>query len=146
MSDRTGVEGRSTDAPQYVPSPADLETQAGDVRDPARFRALGVRIPDSSRTACRASPKVAELLVTEALPYVDELQVADVPSRREPGTGEIHFPAVAAALHDLGYTGVIELEGWASGDDDSAVDTFRDTFTPNTGLPVSRISESDPHD
>ena len=37
-------------------------------------------------------------LVERALPLIGEIQVADVPGRCEPGTGEIHYPAVAAAL------------------------------------------------
>ena len=37
---------------------------------------------------------------------VGEIQVADVPGRCEPGTGEINYPAVAAALDRLGYDGV----------------------------------------
>ena len=37
-------------------------------------------------------------LVERALPWVGEIQVADVPGRCEPGTGEIYYPAVAAAL------------------------------------------------
>jgi hydroxypyruvate isomerase len=58
-----------------------------------------------------------------------EIQVADVPGRCEPGTGEIHYPAVAAALHRLGYDGVVGLEGWASGDPDVALERFRAAFT-----------------
>ena len=46
-----------------------------------------------------------------ALPYVGEIQVADVPGRCEPGTGEIHYPAIAAALDRVGYAGVVGLEG-----------------------------------
>ncbi|GAA1090483.1 TIM barrel protein [Nocardiopsis composta] len=69
-------------------------------------------------------------LVAEALPYVGEIQVADVPGRREPGTGEIRYPAVAAALRTLGYRGVVGLEAWASGDPDAALDAFREAFTP----------------
>jgi hydroxypyruvate isomerase len=68
-------------------------------------------------------------LVETALPYVGEIQVADVPGRAEPGTGEIHYPAVAAALDRLGYTGVVALEGWASGDPDVALHRFRSAFT-----------------
>ena len=68
-------------------------------------------------------------LVERALPVVGEIQVADVPGRCEPGTGEIHYPAVAAALHRLGYTGVVALEGWASGDPDQALQSFRTAFT-----------------
>ena len=68
-------------------------------------------------------------LVEAALPYVGEIQVADVPGRAEPGTGEIHYPAIAAALDRLGYTGVVALEGWASGDPELALDRFRRAFT-----------------
>ncbi len=69
-------------------------------------------------------------LVERALPLVGEIQVADVPGRCEPGTGEIHYPAVAAALERLGYTGVVALEGWASGDPVEALERFRAAFTP----------------
>ena len=68
-------------------------------------------------------------LVERALPLVGEIQVADVPGRREPGTGEISYPAVAAALDRLGYTGVVALEGWASGDPVQALERFRAAFT-----------------
>jgi hydroxypyruvate isomerase len=68
-------------------------------------------------------------LVERALPYVGEIQVADVPGRCEPGTGEIHYPAVAAALERLQYTGVISLEGWASGDSTNALQRFRSAIT-----------------
>jgi hydroxypyruvate isomerase len=68
-------------------------------------------------------------LVERALPYVGEIQVADVPGRCEPGTGEISYPAVAAALDRLGYTGVVGLEGWASGDPELALQRFRTAFT-----------------
>ena len=44
-------------------------------------------------------------LVERALPVVGEIQVADVPGRCEPGTGEINYPAVAAALTGSGTTG-----------------------------------------
>ena len=37
-------------------------------------------------------------LVERARPAIGEIQVADVPGRCEPGTGEIYYPAVAAAL------------------------------------------------
>ncbi|AII05798.1 TIM barrel protein [Rhodococcus opacus] len=67
-------------------------------------------------------------LVRKALPYIGEIQVADVPGRCEPGTGEIHYPAVAAALRDIGYTGVVGLEGWAKNDSDDALDAFEAAF------------------
>jgi hydroxypyruvate isomerase len=74
-------------------------------------------------------------LVERALPAVGEIQVADVPGRCEPGTGEIHYPAVAAALDRLGYTGVVGLEGWASGDPELALERFRAVFTVRTSTP-----------
>ena len=68
-------------------------------------------------------------LVERALPAIGEIQVADVPGRCEPGTGEIHYPAVARALDRLGYDGVVGLEGWASGDPEEALERFRAAFT-----------------
>jgi hydroxypyruvate isomerase len=73
-------------------------------------------------------------LLERALPYVGEIQVADVPGRCEPGTGEIHYPAVATALDRLGYSGVVGLEGWASGDPALALDRFREAFTVSAGV------------
>jgi len=67
-------------------------------------------------------------LIEQALPLVGEIQVADVPGRCEPGTGEIHYPAVAGALDRLGYTGVVGLEAWASTDSVIALDRFRAAF------------------
>ncbi|MFW0874902.1 TIM barrel protein [Rhodococcoides corynebacterioides] len=66
--------------------------------------------------------------LTEYLPWVGEIQVADVPGRCEPGTGEIHYPAVAEALRALGYDGVVGLEGWARDDSDAALDAFASAF------------------
>ncbi|GAA0687626.1 TIM barrel protein [Vreelandella titanicae] len=68
-------------------------------------------------------------LIRRCGPYIGEVQVADVPGRCEPGTGEINYPAIANALNDMGYRGTIGLEGWASGDDDLALDRFRAAFT-----------------
>jgi hydroxypyruvate isomerase len=71
-------------------------------------------------------------LVRRAAPLIGEIQVADVPGRCEPGTGEINYPAIARALDAIGYRGTIGLEAWASGDDELALDRFRSAFT----LPV----------
>jgi len=68
-------------------------------------------------------------LVRRCLPWVGEIQVADVPGRCEPGTGEISYPAVAAALRASGYRGVVAMEAWASGDSDAALAAFREAFS-----------------
>ncbi|RZI20363.1 hydroxypyruvate isomerase [Pseudomonas sp. 770NI] len=68
-------------------------------------------------------------LIQRAGSAIGEIQVADVPGRKEPGTGEIHYPAIARALHAMSYTGVVGLEGWASGDSESALERFRQAFT-----------------
>ena len=69
-------------------------------------------------------------LCRRALPHIGEIQVADVPGRREPGTGEIAYPAIARALVGMGYVGPVGLEGFASDDDELALERFRDAFTP----------------
>lgn len=68
-------------------------------------------------------------LCRRALPFIGEIQVADVPGRCEPGTGEINYPRIAAALAEMGYRGTVGLEGWASGDPTTAVEQFRAAFT-----------------
>jgi hydroxypyruvate isomerase len=60
---------------------------------------------------------------------IGEIQVADVPGRCEPGTGEINYPAVARALRDMGFRGTVGLEGWAAGDSVAALEAFRAAFT-----------------
>jgi hydroxypyruvate isomerase len=68
-------------------------------------------------------------LVERSLPFVGEVQVADVPGRQEPGTGEINYPHIAATLNRLGYDGVVGLEGWASTDSELALERFTRAFT-----------------
>lgn len=65
------------------------------------------------------------------LPWIGEIQVADNPGRYEPGTGEINYPGVAAALKKMGYSGPIGMEAWAAKDSDAAVDAFVSAFTIN---------------
>ncbi|WP_428943423.1 TIM barrel protein [Pantoea sp. FN060301] len=60
---------------------------------------------------------------------IGEIQVADVPGRQQPGTGEINYPAIARALHDMQYQGTVAMEGWASGDSTAALQQFREQFT-----------------
>ena len=68
-------------------------------------------------------------LVEKCLPWIGEIQVADVPGRMEPGTGEVNYGFIASRLLELGYRGVVGLEGWESEDSDTALEAFRSTFT-----------------
>lgn len=61
--------------------------------------------------------------------WIGEIQVADVPGRMEPGTGEINYAGVARALHAMGYRGPVCMEAFASGDADAALEAFRAAFT-----------------
>jgi hydroxypyruvate isomerase len=68
-------------------------------------------------------------LVRSCAPWLGEVQVADVPGRCEPGTGEINHPALARALREVGYTGTIAMEAFASGDSRHAVEEFRRAYS-----------------
>jgi hydroxypyruvate isomerase len=60
---------------------------------------------------------------------IGEVQVADVPGRCEPGTGEIHYPAIAKALRDIGFSGTVGLEAYAASDSTVALEAFRSAFS-----------------
>jgi hydroxypyruvate isomerase len=68
-------------------------------------------------------------LVRRCGELIGEVQVADVPGRCEPGTGEISYPKVARTLDEIGYRGTVGLEAFASGDSGTALDRFREAFT-----------------
>jgi hydroxypyruvate isomerase len=51
----------------------------------------------------------------ELLPIIRHIQVADVPGRHEPGTGEINYPFLFHLLDDLGYDGWVGCEYVPSG-------------------------------
>lgn len=68
-------------------------------------------------------------LLYRAARCIGEIQVADVPGRCEPGTGEINYRAIAHVLGEIGYRGTIGLEGWASGSTELALHRFRQAFT-----------------
>jgi hydroxypyruvate isomerase len=50
------------------------------------------------------------------LPLIRHVQLADVPGRHEPGTGEINFPFLFRLLDELGYAGWIGCEYIPRGD------------------------------
>ncbi|MCY3004066.1 MAG: TIM barrel protein [Planctomycetota bacterium] len=56
---------------------------------------------------------------------IDQLgyvQVADTPGRKEPGTGEIHWPRVLRAVSELGYKGYVGLECWPKDGEEKAIE------------------------
>jgi hydroxypyruvate isomerase len=68
-------------------------------------------------------------LCRKCLPWIGEIQVADVPGRCEPGTGEVNWHGIAKALKAMGYAGPVGMEAFASGDPEVALGAFRDAFT-----------------
>ncbi|MEZ5477052.1 MAG: TIM barrel protein [Thiolinea sp.] len=68
-------------------------------------------------------------LCRKALPWIGEIQVADVPGRMQPGTGEINYRGIALALKDMGYSGAVGMEAFASGDPEQALVQFRAAFS-----------------
>ena len=68
-------------------------------------------------------------LCRACLPWIGEIQVADVPGRCEPGTGEINYKGIAKALLAMGYRGPVGMEAFAAADAEAALDAFRDAFT-----------------
>ena len=44
------------------------------------------------------------------LPRIGHIQIADVPDRHEPGTGEVNFPWLFGYLDKIGYEGWIGAE------------------------------------
>ena len=68
-------------------------------------------------------------LCRKSLPWIGEIQVADVPRRCEPGTGEVNWHGIAKALKAMGYSGPVGMEAFAAGDADAALEAFRNAFT-----------------
>jgi hydroxypyruvate isomerase len=50
------------------------------------------------------------------MPLIAHMQIADVPARNEPGTGEIGWPFVFRRMDELGYTGWVGCEYRPAGD------------------------------
>ncbi|VXB02334.1 hydroxypyruvate isomerase [Massilia sp. 9I] len=54
--------------------------------------------------------------IRQHLGLIRHIQLADVPGRHQPGTGEIHFPFLFRLLDELGYDGWIGCEYLSQGD------------------------------
>jgi hydroxypyruvate isomerase len=57
-------------------------------------------------------------------PFINHIQIADVPGRHEPGTGEINYSSIFIALNALGYQGFVGLEYRPSGNTDASLGWF----------------------
>ncbi|MFC7141017.1 hydroxypyruvate isomerase family protein [Halosimplex aquaticum] len=60
--------------------------------------------------------------VTENVDRIGHVHVADVPGRHEPGTGELNYANVFAALDEAGYDGYVGCEFRPTGDPEAAMD------------------------
>lgn len=54
--------------------------------------------------------------IERLLPRIGHMQIADVPARHEPGTGELNFPFLLAEIDRLGYKGAVGCEYNPAGD------------------------------
>ena len=52
----------------------------------------------------------ARALLRQWVKYVEHVQIADVPGRHEPGTGQQPIPEFLAELDEVGYQGAVGLE------------------------------------
>jgi hydroxypyruvate isomerase len=59
--------------------------------------------------------------ITNCLPNIGHIQIADVPGRHQPGTGKIDYPATFDLLRKLNYSGFVGLEYRPSNDSDSSL-------------------------
>ncbi len=56
------------------------------------------------------------------------VHIGDVPTRQEPGTGEINFRSIARTLHELGFDGLIGMEFSPSDTEEAAFTRVKETF------------------
>ena len=59
------------------------------------------------------------------MPRIAHIQIAGVPDRHEPDTGEVHYPALFAAMDRLGYEGFVGCEYRPKGRTEDGLGWFR---------------------
>lgn len=67
-------------------------------------------------------------LIERALPRLGEVQVADVPGRHEPGTGEINYEHISEVLRQRGFDGAVCLEAFPLTSSEVAINRFMHAF------------------
>jgi hydroxypyruvate isomerase len=81
--------------------------------------------------------------LTEGIDHVGHVHIADVPGRHEPGTGELNYQNVFAAIAETGYDAVVSCEFTPDGDPDTAVaDVVRMAETVRSS-PVSAAPDAE---
>ncbi len=55
----------------------------------------------------------------DGLDQIGYVQIADVPGRHQPGTGELNYGYIFNALEEMGYAGPVGLEFWPENGDES---------------------------
>lgn len=63
---------------------------------------------------------------------IGHIQIADVPGRHEPGTGEIHFANLFKALEAMAYSDIISLEYIPLGRTDAGLEWLKPWMTQDT--------------
>ena len=97
------------DHPRYA-----LTTSAAALEMLRRMNQPNVKLQYDTYHMQRMEGNLTET-VTKNLQWIGHIQVADVPGRHEPGTGEINFPFFLRAIAAAGYAGFIGLEYVPSG-------------------------------
>ncbi|MBE3598335.1 MAG: hydroxypyruvate isomerase [Limnochordaceae bacterium] len=69
------------------------------------------------------------------LPRIGHVQIADVPGRHQPGTGEIRYPFVLQALDEAGYDGWVSLEYVPQGSTEESLRQAAEAGLAALGLP-----------
>ncbi|HLN09465.1 MAG TPA: TIM barrel protein [Xanthobacteraceae bacterium] len=64
--------------------------------------------------------------IERQLPLIGHVQIAAVPSRHEPDSGEVNYPAIFAALDQVGYTGWVAAEYRPRGRTEDGLGWMRD--------------------
>ncbi len=72
---------------------------------------------------------------------IGHMQIADVPERHEPGSGEINYPFLFDWIDRLGYTGWIGCEYVPEGRTEDGLGWLRPYLPPAEAQPAARVSD-----
>ena len=89
------------------------EAQGAAIVDAIGFDKIGLQFDVYH---CQTTEGDVTKRMEKHLPVIVHMQIADVPARNEPGTGEIGWPFVFKRMDELGYAGWVGLEYRPAGD------------------------------